>query len=61
MRSADSGASIKKVSKNEKKVAKYLRDSGKSDNFAAENDKKQKDVNVERLLLRLLLLLCKQL
>jgi hypothetical protein len=55
------GRVLGKVSKNRKKVAKYLQDSGKSDNFAAENDKKQKDVNVERLLLRLLLLLCKQL
>jgi hypothetical protein len=43
MRSADSGASIKKVSKNEKKVAKYLRDSGKSDNFAAEFKEKLKN------------------
>ena len=41
--------------------AKYLFVSRTSDNFAADNDKNENYVKVERLLLRLLLLLCKQL
>jgi hypothetical protein len=51
----------KKVSENVIFPAKYLQVSQKSDNFAAENDKKENYVNVECILLRLLLLLCKQL
>ena len=52
---------IKKESKNENFWAKYLQDSQKSDNFAAEIEINEIYVNVECILLRLLLLLYKQL
>ena len=51
----------KKVSGNVIFLAKYLLVSQKSDNFAAEYNKNENYVNVECILLRLLLLLCKQL
>ena len=52
---------IKKVSGNANFWAKYLQDSQKSDNFAAEIEINEIYVNVECILLRLLLLLYKQL
>ena len=62
MKSASSGiAKRKKVSGIENFLAKYLLVSQKSDNFAAENDKNENYVNVECILLRLLLLLCRTL
>jgi hypothetical protein len=51
----------KKVRGKEIFLAKYLLVSQKSNNFAAENDKNEKYVKVERLLLRLLFLLCREL
>ena len=57
----DEALKWKNVSRNAIFLAKYLFVSRKSDNFAAESSKIEDYVNVERLLLRLLLLLCREL